>query len=182
MRFTLTILALIAFTSIGQAQDAKNDDFCTNLKAMLTSAEDYFKEQRGASTSIEIRGVPKPYFESKTQLVKGKTLYIADNDYHPEAFTYVAEHSRGGEAAPAEMEQQYQKYKKMVEACITEGWKVEEKTKENDIYLEDTNFKKLVLKQDKKGKKVKMELYIYNQRELDHWVVEFHFYGIGRKI
>lgn len=179
MRFILTILALVAFTSTINAQDA---DFCKNLKAMLTSAEDYFQDQRGASTSIEIRGVPKPYFESKTQLVKGKTLYLADNDYHPEAFTYVAEHTRGGEAAPAEMEKQYQKYKKLVEECVTEGWKVQEKTKDNDIYLEDTNFKKLVLKQDKKGKKVKMELYIYNQRELDHWVVEFHFYGIGRKI
>jgi hypothetical protein len=179
MRLILTILALIAFSHVGQAQ---NDDFCNNLKAMLTSAEDYFQDQRGSSTSIEIRGVPKPYFESKTQLVKGKTLYLADNDYHPEAFTYVAEHSRGGDSAPAEMEQQYQKYKKLVESCISEGWKIEEKTKDNDIYLEDTNFKKLVLKQDKKGKKVKMELYIYNQRELDHWVVEFHFYGIGRKI
>lgn len=181
MKRFLAIASILAISVSSFAQDA-DKDFCNNLKTMLEGAQTYFKDQKGASTSIEIRGVPKPYFESKVRLHKDKMLYIGDNEYHPEAFTYVAEHTRGGEATPPEMEKIYQKYKKMVEECLPSGYKMEEKDKSNDLYLEDTNFKKLVVKEDKKGKKVKMELYIYNQRELDHWVVEFHFYGIGKNI
>ena len=83
---------------------------------------------------------------------------------------------------PGKMEEVYQKYLKMVNDCLPSGYTMQEKDKSNNLYLEDTNFKKLVVKEDKKGKKVKMELYIYNQRELDHWVVEFHFYGISKNI
>ena len=181
MKRFLAIALITAVSTSAFSQDAEKD-FCNDLKTMLDGAQTYFKDQKGASTSIEIRGVPKPYFESNVRLHKDKMMYIGDNEYHPEAFTYVAEHTRGGEVTPAEMEKVYQKYKKMVEECIPSGYKMEEKDKNNDLYLEDTDFKKLVVKEDKKGKKVKMELYIYNQRELDHWVVEFHFYGIGKNI
>jgi len=181
MKSILSIALMLAISASSFAQDA-DKDFCNNLKAMLDGAQTYFKDQKGASTSIEIRGVPKPYFESKVRLSKDKMMYIGDNEYHPEAFTYVAEHTRGGEAVPANMEQVYQKYLKMVKECLPSGYTMQEKDKSNDLYLEDTNFKKLVVKEDKKGKKVKMELYIYNQRELDHWVVEFHFYGISKNI
>ena len=181
MKRLLAIAIATAISASSFAQDA-DKDFCNNLKAMLGGAQTYFKDQKGASTSIEIRGVPKPYFESKVRLDKDKVMYIGDNEYHPEAFTYVAEHTRGGEATPPEMQKVYDEYKKMVEDCLPSGFMMEEKDKSNDLYLEDTNFKKLVVREDKKGKKVKMELYIYNQRELDHWVVEFHFYGIGKNI
>ena len=72
--------------------------------------------------------------------------------------------------------------KKALTECLGEGWVTSEKDKTNDIFLEDTEFKKFIMKENKKGKKVKIELYMYNQRELNKWVVELKVFGIGRKI
>jgi hypothetical protein len=57
-----------------------------------------------------------------------------------------------------------------------------EKDKTNDIYLEDTEYRKAIFSENKKGKKVKIELFLYNQRELDSWVVEFKVLGVGKKL
>lgn len=169
----LFVAIILPFTAT--AQDAA---FCDNLTKVVASGEDYFNEIRGDETSLEIRGVPKAYDQSTVTLKDGVEMLITSDVYYPEAVTYLVK----TRFYSSELETNYQKLKEAVIGCIGDGWVTSEKDKTNDIFLEDTDFKKFIAKQNKKGKKVKIELYMYNQRELNTWVVELKMYGIGRKI
>jgi len=167
----LLLAVIIPFTSFAQ-----DDAFCDNLKKVVNSSQEYFKEVRGEETSLEIRGVPKPYQKSNVTLKEGAEMLITADELYPEAFCYLAEerfHS-------PELNGAYSKFKEAITSCLGEDWVTMEKDKTNDIFLEDTEFKKFIVKENKKGKKVKLELYMYNQRELNKWVVELKVFGIGR--
>lgn len=179
---TLFITAITAFIgSAALAQDqaaapATDAAFCDNLKKLVASAQTYFSEVKGEATTIEIRGVPKAYFKSTVELEAGKTVFLGDNDYYPEATTYLVE----GKMYSESLLEAYNKYKKAAQDCLGTEWVTMEKDKTNDIFLEDTEFKKFIIKENKKGKKVSIEIYMYNQRELNRWVVEFKMTGVGK--
>lgn len=171
---TLGLLLLLASPMTTMAQDA----MCDNLKKVIDSSQEYFKEIRGEETSLEIRGVPKTYFKSSISVKDGVEMLISDDEMYPEATTYLAE----SRMYSSELEKSYSSLKAAITACLGDGWVTSEKDKTNDIFLEDTEFKKFIAKENKKGKKVKVELYMYNQRELNKWVVELKVYGIGRNL
>lgn len=172
--YILGLFVLIAFPMTTLAQD----DLCENLKKVVASSQEYFKEIRGEETSLEIRGVPKPYQKSTVEVKSGAEMLITADELYPEAVTYLVE----SRFISSELQASYEKLKKQITECLGDEWVGQEKDKTNDIFLEDTEFKKFILKENKKGKKVKIELYMYNQRELNKWVVELKIFGIGRNI
>ncbi|MCB9185451.1 MAG: hypothetical protein H6601_01740 [Flavobacteriales bacterium] len=172
--YILGLFVLLAFPMTTLAQD----DLCENLKKVVTSSQEYFKEIRGEETSLEIRGVPKPYQKSTVEVKSGAEMLITADELYPEAVTYLDE----SRFISSELQASYEKLKKQITECLGDEWVGQEKDKTNDIFLEDTEFKKFILKENKKGKKVKIELYMYNQRELNKWVVELKIFGIGRNI
>ena len=171
--FGLMLLLVAPVATFAQA-----DAMCGNLKKVVDSSQDYFNEIRGEDTSLEIRGVPKEYKKSTVLVKDGVEMLITADELYPEATTYLAE----SKFISPELQSQYKKMKDMLTKCLGDGWVTSEKDKTNDIFLEDTEFKKFIMKENKKGKKVKIELYMYNQRELNKWVVELKIFGIGRKI
>ncbi len=165
---------MIGLPTATMAQDA----LCDNLKKVVDSSQEYFKEIRGEETTLEIRGVAKPYQKSTAELKEGTEMLITADELYPEAITYLAE----SRFISSELQSSYESLKKQITECLGDQWVTQEKDKTNDIFLEDTEFKKFIMKENKKGKKVKIELYMYNQRELNKWVVELKIFGIGRKI
>ncbi|MCF8277579.1 MAG: hypothetical protein K9J17_12670 [Flavobacteriales bacterium] len=173
-RNLLSLMLMLILPAASFAQDA----FCDNLKKVVDASQEYFKEIRGEETSLDIRGVAKPYMKSKVEVKDGVEMLITADELYPEATTYLIETNMYS----SNLEQSYSKFKEEMIACLGDGWVTSEKDKTNDIFLEDTEFKKFVAKENKKGKKVKIELYMYNQRELNKWVVELKVFGIGRNI
>lgn len=172
------VLGLILAFTFPVAANAQDDATCENLKKVVAASQEYFKELRGEETTIDIRGVAKPYFKSSVEVKSGVEMLITADEMYPEAVSYLAD----SRMYSSELESTYEKLKATITACLGEGWVGSEKDKTNDIFLEDTEYKKYILKEDKKGKKVKIELYMYNQRELNKWVVELKIFGIGRNI
>ncbi|MCF8464606.1 MAG: hypothetical protein K9G41_07190 [Flavobacteriales bacterium] len=168
---------VVAFAS-PIAVNAQDDATCENLKKVVTASQEYFKELRGEETTIDIRGVAKPYNKSTVEFKSGVEMLITADEMYPEAVSYLAD----SRMYSSELASTYESLKNNITACLGEGWVATEKDKTNDIFLEDTEYKKFILKEDKKGKKVKVELYMYNQRELNKWVVELKIFGIGRNI
>ena len=173
--YLFVLLLTIAVPLTNSAQDAA---FCNNLKKAVDSAQEYFKEVRGEETTLEIRGIPKAYQKSTVSIEEGVEMLITADEYYPEATTYLAE----GRFYSSDLEGHYTKLKEAISDCLGDGWVIAEKDKTNDVFLEDTDFKKFIAKENKKGKKVKIELYMYNQRELSKWVVELKIFGVGRKL
>lgn len=176
MKTYLLGLMLVFVLPVGAI--AQGDAMCENLSKVVGASQDYFKEIRGEETSLEIRGVPKPYRKSTVMVKDGVEMLITADELYPEATTYLKE----SKFISPELQSYYAKMKEMLTSCLGDGWVTSEKDKTNDIFLEDTEFKKFIMKENKKGKKVKIELYMYNQRELNKWVVELKIFGIGRKI
>lgn len=172
------LLGLLLAVILPITSFAQDDAFCDNLKKLVDSSHEYFQEVRGEETSLEIRGVPKPYQKSTVTLKEGSDILITADELYPEAFCYLAE----GRFHSPELGSTYAKIKEAMSTCLGEEWVTMEKDKTNDIFLEDTEFKKFIMKENKKGKKVKLELYMYNQRELNKWVVELKVFGIGKKL
>lgn len=172
------LLGLILAFSLPMVANAQDDAMCENLKKVVDASQEYFKEIRGEETTIEIRGVEKPYLKSTVEVKSGVQMLITADELYPEAISYLAE----SRMYSSELASSYDKLKKAITECLGDEWVASEKDKTNDIFLEDTEYKKYILKENKKGKKVKIELYMYNQRELNKWVVELKIFGIGRKI
>ena len=172
------LFGLILLFALPVATMAQDDAMCGNLKKVVDSSQEYFKELRGEETTLDIRGVAKPYRKSTVTVKDGVEMLITADEMYPEAITYLAE----SRFISPELQSKYESLKKAISECLGDGWVASEKDKTNDIFLEDTEFKKYILKENKKGKKVKIELYMYNQRELNKWVVELKIFGIGRKI
>lgn len=172
------LFGLIILFAIPASSLAQDNSMCDNLKKVVASSQEYFKELRGEETTLDIRGVSKPYQKSNVVIKEGAEMLITADELYPEAITYLAE----SRFISPELQAAYDKLKKEITECLGDEWVASEKDKTNDIFLEDTEYKKYILKENKKGKKVKIELYMYNQRELNKWVVELKIFGIGRNI
>jgi len=172
------LLGLVLACALPMATNAQDDAMCENLKKVVAASQEYFKEVRGEDATIDIRGVEKPYQKSTVEVKAGTEMLITADEMYPEAVSYLSE----SRMYSSELASTYEKLKASIAACLGDEWVTSEKDKTNDIFLEDTEYKKFILKENKKGKKVKIELYMYNQRELNKWVVELKVFGIGRNI
>ncbi len=177
MRHILTIILAFGLSTSSESSFAQEGD-CEKVNALLTAGQEYFKDIRGESTSFEIRGVSKPYQKSQLSVKEGVTTYITEDEWYPELVSYLAKTRFYSETLQAE----YDQMKKLLTDCLGPDWVFVEKDKTNDIYLEDTEYKKAVFTENKKGKKMKIEVFMYNQRELDSWCVEFKMFGMGKKL
>ncbi|MGB1317688.1 MAG: hypothetical protein ACPG5W_05755, partial [Flavobacteriales bacterium] len=124
---------------------AQGDAMCESLKKVVDSSQEYFKEIRGEETSLEIRGVPKQYLKSTVMIKDGAEMLITADELYPEATTYLGE----GKFISPELQSTYSKMKKALTECLGDGWVTSEKDKTNDIFLEDTEFKKFIMKENK---------------------------------
>ncbi|MDP6909258.1 MAG: hypothetical protein QF371_07125, partial [Flavobacteriales bacterium] len=143
MKHYLLGVLFVAFLPISSF--AQDDAFCDNLKKVVDSSQEFFSDIRGEETSLEIRGVPKPYQKSTALIKEGVEMLITADEYYPEATTYLAENR----FYSSELEATYTKLKGAIGSCLGDGWVTSEKDKTNDIFLEDTNFKKFIAKENK---------------------------------
>ncbi len=172
-----TVLSVFISFSFVFAQD----DLCANLKKILTEGNTQFTSLRGEATSKIISGVQRPYYLSSVKVGNDKG-YVYDNGEYPGYEEIIAVSTVKGDVPEAKLVQEFESYKEKIKACFAANteWKLIEKDKTNDLYLEDTNFRKLVGFELKKAPKVKFELYMYNNRVAGHWCIELNVEGIGK--
>ena len=151
-------------------------DFCENLQAILKSANEQFTPVKGAETSQIVSGLPKKFYFSTVGLSPNYKCYLEDSEKYPVCQCIVSESRFYSE----KLGKDYQEVADKVKKCLGPEWKLSEQDKSNSIYVTETNSKKLVFNEDKAGKKVKAELFMYNNRMKGHWVVEFKIEGIGK--
>ncbi len=156
-KITTTILSSFILFTIAFAQD----DLCVNLKKILAAGNTQFTELRGEATSKTISGVQRPFYVSTTHVGKDKG-YVNDSPEYPAYTEIIATSTVKGDVPEGKLVQEFEALKEKIKACFAENleWKLAEKDKTNDLYLEGTNFRKLVGYEAKKGPKVKFELYM----------------------
>lgn len=176
-KFTLTILSSILFVSFAFSQD----DFCASLKQILDAGNTQFTGLRGEATSKVISGVSRPFFVSSAKIGTDKG-YVNDSQEYPAYEEIIASSNVKGDVPEGKLVEEFESYKAKIKACFADNsdWKLMDKDKTNDLYLEDTNFRKLVGFEAKKGPKVKFELYMYNNRVEGHWCIELNVEGISK--
>lgn len=151
-------------------------DFCTNLKKIIEASREGFESIKAEPTTRMISGEERPFFKTNVVLQEGSECYILNSEdakYYPECECFIGKNNY----APGDLAKVYEDMKKAVKECLPTGWKFTEKDKTNDIYLEDTEFKKLIALEDVDGKKLKFYVFLNNNRVLGYWTVEFHFDG-----
>jgi hypothetical protein len=154
-----------------------NPGFCDNFKKILDAGKDQFTALKGQQTSKLISGVDRPYFFSTIELDKKHKGYIGESEQYPE-FELVLSDNR---FQSPEMKHDFDTLVTLVKSCLSpDEWIITQKDASNDIYLEGTDYKKLVCRENKSGMKRKFELFMYNNRVKGYWIVEFHIDGIGR--
>lgn len=153
------------------------DDFCTQLKTMLEAAKEGFIPIKGEATTRVITGHEENFYIANIKFVEGKTCYINDVAAYPECECILATDTRITEKLSAS----YESYKKKIQDCLGDEWIIMEKDSTNDFYLKGTKFKKLAVRENKTGKKVKFQLYIYSSMIEKKRIVELKFEGIGKK-
>ena len=132
---------------------------------------DQFNSIKGASTSRQISGVDRPFFFSSVDLDKNHKGYIGESEQYPE-FEVVMSDLRFKDK---HLESDFDTLVGLVKSCLDPNqWVIQMKDASNDIYLEGTDYKKLVCRENKSGMKMKFELFMYNNRVRGYWVVEFH--------
>ena len=176
-KIILTTISLFAVFTFALAQD----DLCTNLKKIVDAGNTQFTGLRGEATSKQISGEARPFFVSTAHLGKDKG-YLNDSQEYPAYEELIATSAVKGDVPEAKLVQEFESYKEKIKACFAASpeWKMMDKDKTNDLYLEDTNFRKLVGYEAKKGPKVKFELYMYNNRVAGHWCIELNVEGVGK--
>ncbi len=155
-----------------------DDNFCENLKKIIDAARKSFDSLRGEETTRVISGKERP-FNVSTVSLEGAECYInasEDAGYYPECECFIGKNN----FAPGPLSKKYEEVKAAVQECVGDNFTFTEKDKTNDIYLEDTEFKKFLAieKKDGAGKRLKFYVFLNNNRVLGHWTVEFHFDGI----
>lgn len=176
-KITLTILSSLVLFTFSYAQD----NLCENLKKILDAGNSQFTSLRGEATTKQISGVDRPFYVSSANIGKDKG-YVNDSPEYPAYEEIIATSTVKGEVPEGKLVEEFESYKEKIKACFAGNtdWKLMEKDKSNDLYLEDTNFRKLVGFEAKKGPKVKFELYMYNNRVAGHWCIEMNVEGVGK--
>ena len=177
MKHILLVFAAFPFGLLIATDAHAQNAECAQVNEVVAAAQDYFAPIRGEAITFDIRGVAKPYQKSKVDVKEGVIMYITEDEWYPEAISYLA----STRFYSPELQSEYDRMKKLLSDCFPD-WVMVEKDKTNDIYLEDTEYYKAIYSENKKGKKVKIELFMYNQRELDTWTVELKVKGIGKKL
>ncbi|MBL4658423.1 MAG: hypothetical protein JKX73_10515 [Flavobacteriales bacterium] len=152
-------------------------DFCTQLKTMLDAAKDGFAPIKGEATTRMITGHEKKFYVANLKFVDNQTCYINDVASYPECECILETDTRITESLSAA----YNSYKKQISDCLGEEWVIMEQDSSNNYYLKGTKYKKLVVRENISGKKVKFHLYIYSSMIEKKRVVELKFEGIGKK-
>jgi len=175
-----TIVTIVSFFTVFNFAFAQ-DDLCGNLKKILDAGNTQFTGLRGEAASKTISGVARPFFVSSAHIGKDKG-YVNDSQEYPAYTEIIATSTVKGDVPEAKLVQEFESYKEKIKACFASAieWKLADKDRTNDLYLEDTNFRKLVGYEAKKGPKVKFELYMYNNRVEGHWCIELNVEGIGK--
>ncbi len=181
MRYILIIISLSVFTLISfvkqETTTIDNEKFCNTLQSLLTAASSGFDSIKGASMERMITGNKKPFFISKLNFGNGNECYINASEAYPECECILASDTR----ITPELISQYNNYKKAVEACLPTGWRISEQDSTNSSYLKGRKYKKLVVREDITGKKVKFHLYMYSSMIEKKRIVELKIEGIGKK-
>ncbi len=176
-KIVTTFFCFLAVYSFSFAQD----DLCSSLKKILDAGNTQFTSLRGEATSKTISGVQRPFYVSGAHIGNDKG-YVNDSDEYPAYTEILATSTVKGDVPEGKLVQEFESYKEKIKACFASSpeWKLMDKDKTNDLYLEDTNFRKLVGFEAKKGPKVKFELYMYNNRVEGHWCIELNVEGVGK--
>lgn len=181
MKYLLIFISLSTFAFFGfvkeDTQTIDNEKFCTTLQALLKSAASGFDSIKGAETERMITGNLKPFFVSKINFGNGAECFINTSEAYPECECIVATDTR----ITPELIAAYDQYKEVVESCLASGWRITEQDSTNSNYLKGRKYKKLVVRQDITGKKVKFHLYLYNSMIEKQRVIEIKIEGIGKK-
>ena len=179
MKRSLLVPCLIIITSLGFRipEPQPNEDFCSKLKTMLAAAKDGFGSIKGEPTTRMITGHEKKYYMSTLKFVDGHECYINDVTSYPECECLVETDTRITE----KLSSAYESYKTQIQDCLGDEWVVVEKDATNDYYLEGTKYKKLDIRENITGKKIKFHLYLYSNMIEKKRVVELKFEGIGKK-
>ena len=172
-----TCLFSITLFSFKSPEPPVDDDFCTQLKNMLDAAKEGFEPVLGDPTIRIITGQKKNFFIAKIKFVDGHDCYINDVKSYPECECILATDTRISEKLSAS----YESYKSQIKSCLGEEWVIEEKDSSNDFYLKGTKYRKLVIRENITGKKVKFHLYIYSSMLEKKRLVELKFEGLGKK-
>jgi len=176
-KISLSILSTLFLVSFAFAQD----DLCASLKKILDAGNTQFIDLRGESTTKTISGVQRPFHVSNAKIGSDKS-FVNDSQEYPAYEEIIAISNVKGDVPEEKLVKEFELYKEKIKACFAGNaeWKLMEKDKTNDLYLEDTNFRKLVGFEIKKGPKVKFELYMYNNRVEGHWCIELNVEGISK--
>ena len=179
MKSTLLFICILSLTFFGfkSPEPPPGDSFCIQLKEMLAAAKDGFKPIIGEATTKMITGKETKLYKSTLKFVDDEECYINDVKSYPECQCLLASDSRITESLTST----YESYKKQIKECLGDEWVIMEKDSTNDYYLKGTRFKKLVVRENITGKKVKFHLYIYSSMIEKKRVVELKFEGIGKK-
>lgn len=172
----ISCLLSIVFLSFRAPEPPPVEDFCTQLKTMLDAAKEGFIPIKGEATTRMITGQEKKFFAANIKFVDDHDCYINDVASYPECECLLATDSRITEQLSAS----YESYKTQIQDCLGDEWVVMEKDSTNDFYLKGTKFKKLAVRENKTGKKVKFQLYIYSSMIEKKRVVELKFEGLGK--
>ena len=114
---------------------------------------------------------------STLKFVDGHECYINDVTSYPECECLLETDTRITET----LSNAYESYTTQIQDCLGDEWVVVEKDATNDYYLEGTKYKKLDIRENITGKKVKFHLYLYSNMIEKKRVVELKFEGIGKK-
>ena len=144
---------------------------------MLAAAKEGFSPIKGEPTIRMITGHKKKYYMSTLKFIDGHECYINDVTSYPECECLLETNTRITE----KLSNAYELYKIHIQDCLGDEWVIVEKDSTNDFYLKGTKYKKLAVRENRTGKKVKFHLYIYSNMIEKKRVVELKFEGIGEK-
>ncbi|HIA35824.1 MAG TPA: hypothetical protein EYM84_05435 [Flavobacteriales bacterium] len=169
-------IAGMGFTSKEQVS-VPSGDFCNSLKTLLEAAKEGFDTIKGPSIERIITGHKKNYYLSNIKFVDEHECYINDVASYPECECILATDTRISD----ELTSSYNNYKSEIENCLGEEWTIIEQDSSNNYYLKGTKYRKLVVRENITGKKVKFHLFIYSSMIEKKRVVELKVEGIGKK-
>lgn len=179
MKKTLLVSCILSlvFFSFRSPTPPPDPDFCTQLKSMLEAAKQGFIPIKGVATIRIITAQERKFYIADLKFVDDHDCYINDVKSYPECECLLTTDTRITESLSAS----YESYKNKIKECLGEEWVISEKDSTNDYYLKGTRFKKLVVRENVTGKKVKFHLYLYSSMIEKKRVVELKFEGIGKK-
>jgi len=174
--FLLLLFLVAGFKPAVKAPQAE-ENFCELLKNLLEAADSGFASAKGEPTERIITGITRKFYISKIKFNDEHECYINDVDAYPECECILATDSRITEKLIAD----YESFKNQIKECLPSGWKIAEQDSTNNFYLKGTEYRKLVLRENVEGKKVKFHLYMYSSMIEKKRIVELKIEGLAKE-